>query len=136
MPFSLFAVMSACSFLLKKVTFIQKGCSSLCVIRHNSNLLFYITIRTSVPKMRCQSALPFHYCVILCSPLNKEKREGTFTCAGCGSPVFASSMKYDSGTGVSVTTVVGAFLLPAYPALRYPRHHARYVHRPLQTASV
>ena len=33
------------------------------------------------------------------SPLNTEKREGTFICAGCGSALFASSAKYDSGTG-------------------------------------
>jgi peptide-methionine (R)-S-oxide reductase len=33
------------------------------------------------------------------SPLNKEKREGTFACAGCGQPLFSSSAKYESGTG-------------------------------------
>ena len=33
------------------------------------------------------------------SPLNKEKRRGTFVCAGCGSSLFASAAKYDSGTG-------------------------------------
>jgi peptide-methionine (R)-S-oxide reductase len=33
------------------------------------------------------------------SPLNDEKREGTFICAGCGHPLFASATKYDSGTG-------------------------------------
>jgi peptide methionine sulfoxide reductase MsrB len=33
------------------------------------------------------------------SPLNKEKRRGTFVCAGCGSPLFSSNAKYDSGTG-------------------------------------
>ncbi len=33
------------------------------------------------------------------SPLNKEKRKGTFHCAGCGSPLFSSRTKYDSGTG-------------------------------------
>ena len=33
------------------------------------------------------------------SPLNKEKRRGTFACAGCGLPLFASATKYDSGTG-------------------------------------
>jgi len=33
------------------------------------------------------------------SPLNDEKREGTFFCAGCGQPLFASSTKCESGTG-------------------------------------
>ncbi|KAF5840421.1 methionine-R-sulfoxide reductase [Dunaliella salina] len=33
------------------------------------------------------------------SPLNNEKREGVFKCAGCGSPVFVSTTKYNSGTG-------------------------------------
>ncbi len=33
------------------------------------------------------------------SPLNNEKREGTFECAGCGLPLFSSDKKYDSGTG-------------------------------------
>jgi peptide-methionine (R)-S-oxide reductase len=33
------------------------------------------------------------------SPLNAEKRSGTFTCAGCGRPLFSSSAKFESGTG-------------------------------------
>ena len=33
------------------------------------------------------------------SPLNREKREGTFACAGCGQPLFASGTKFESGTG-------------------------------------
>jgi peptide-methionine (R)-S-oxide reductase len=33
------------------------------------------------------------------SPLNKEHRRGTFVCAGCALPLFASSTKFDSGTG-------------------------------------
>ena len=33
------------------------------------------------------------------SPLNKEKRDGTFVCAGCGQPLFTSDTKYESGTG-------------------------------------
>jgi peptide-methionine (R)-S-oxide reductase len=33
------------------------------------------------------------------SALNKEKRRGTFVCAGCDLPLFKSEWKYDSGTG-------------------------------------
>ena len=33
------------------------------------------------------------------SPLLEEKRKGTFACAGCDLPLFASETKYDSGTG-------------------------------------
>lgn len=33
------------------------------------------------------------------SPLNQEKRDGTFICAACYLPLFDSSAKYDSGTG-------------------------------------
>jgi peptide-methionine (R)-S-oxide reductase len=33
------------------------------------------------------------------SPLNKEKREGVFKCAGCGQPLFSSETKFESGTG-------------------------------------
>ena len=33
------------------------------------------------------------------SPLDREKRVGTFHCAGCDKPLFSSAHKYDSGTG-------------------------------------
>ena len=33
------------------------------------------------------------------SPLDREKRAGTFACAGCDLPLFASDKKFDSGTG-------------------------------------
>ncbi|MEN3235792.1 MULTISPECIES: peptide-methionine (R)-S-oxide reductase MsrB [Methylobacterium] len=33
------------------------------------------------------------------SPLNNEKRAGTFVCAGCGQPLFESDTKYESGSG-------------------------------------
>jgi peptide-methionine (R)-S-oxide reductase len=33
------------------------------------------------------------------SPLNAEKRAGTFTCAGCGTALFDAGTKFESGTG-------------------------------------
>lgn len=33
------------------------------------------------------------------SPLDREKRRGTFLCAADGNPLFSSATKYDSGTG-------------------------------------
>ncbi len=34
-----------------------------------------------------------------CSPLNAEKREGTYNCAVCGEVLFTSAEKYESGSG-------------------------------------
>ena len=53
------------------------------------------------------SLAPTQYKVLRChgtempgsSPLNSEKRAGTFACAGCGSPLFSSQTKFESGTG-------------------------------------
>lgn len=33
------------------------------------------------------------------SPLDREKRKGTFVCAGCGNRLYSSAAKYDSKTG-------------------------------------
>ena len=33
------------------------------------------------------------------SPLNYEKRQGDYYCAGCGTKLFSSDMKYESGSG-------------------------------------
>jgi len=33
------------------------------------------------------------------SPLNQEKREGSYHCVGCGTKLFESSTKYESGSG-------------------------------------
>lgn len=45
------------------------------------------------------------------SPLNDEKRPGTFVCAACDQPLFTTDMKYDSGTGWPsfFETLPGAF---------------------------
>jgi peptide-methionine (R)-S-oxide reductase len=33
------------------------------------------------------------------SPLDREKRRGTFVCAGCDNELYSSATKFDSGTG-------------------------------------
>ncbi len=33
------------------------------------------------------------------SPLNAEKRDGIYECAGCGQPLFQTNAKFESGTG-------------------------------------
>ena len=33
------------------------------------------------------------------SPLNQEKRNGVFSCAGCDLPLFSAETKFESGTG-------------------------------------
>ena len=33
------------------------------------------------------------------SPLNNEKREGSYHCVGCGTKLFDSKTKYESGSG-------------------------------------
>lgn len=45
------------------------------------------------------------------SPLNDEKRPGTFVCLACDQPLFTTDMKFDSGTGWPsfFETLPGAF---------------------------
>jgi peptide-methionine (R)-S-oxide reductase len=45
------------------------------------------------------------------SPLNKEKRKGTYHCAGCDLALFDAGKKFDSGTGWPsfFTTLPGVF---------------------------
>ena len=57
------------------------------------------------------------------SPLNGEKRQGVFVCAGCDLPVFTSAMKFESGTGWPsfFTTIPGVFGTSTDHKILYPR---------------
>ena len=57
------------------------------------------------------------------SPLDHEKRDGVFACAGCDLPLFTSAMKFDSGTGWPsfFTTIPGVFGTTTDHKLIFPR---------------
>lgn len=57
------------------------------------------------------------------SPLNAEKRQGVFACAGCDLPLFTSAMKFESGTGWPsfFTTIPGVFGTTTDYKILYPR---------------
>lgn len=63
------------------------------------------------------------------SPLDKEKRKGTFVCAGCELPLFKSDTKFDSGTGWPSfwAPIPGALATKVDYKLVYPRteYHCR-----------
>lgn len=64
------------------------------------------------------------------SPLNAEKREGVFCCAGCGQPLFTSNEKYDSGTGWPsfYDVIPGAIETSTDFKLGYPRTEYHCAH--------
>ena len=57
------------------------------------------------------------------SPLNNEKRAGTYHCAGCDLALFTAAMKFDSGTGWPsfFTTLPGVFATDTDFKLILPR---------------
>lgn len=64
------------------------------------------------------------------SPLNREKRAGVFRCAGCGTPVFTSDTKFESGTGwpsffQPVEGAIGETVDPSHFMKRTEVHCAR-----------
>lgn len=54
---------------------------------------------TSLGQLECRLCCRLLPAAAVCSPLNNEKRRGKFVCAGCGTPLFSSETKYNSGTG-------------------------------------
>jgi peptide-methionine (R)-S-oxide reductase len=64
------------------------------------------------------------------SPLNKEKRKGTFACAGCDLPLFSSETKFESGTGwpsfwAPIENAVGQGQDTSYGMIREEVHCSR-----------
>jgi len=59
------------------------------------------------PSAHCGTLTPEQYRILRehgteppgSSPLNKEKRKGVFFCADCGTALFSSETKFESGTG-------------------------------------
>ena len=64
------------------------------------------------------------------SPLNHEKRHGTFACAACAQPLFSSETKFESGTGwpsfyQPLENAVGTTVDTSYFMVRTEVHCAR-----------
>jgi len=86
------------------------GLGSLPVIAYAASALSKeaTTVKSKLSKSEWKKLLPEESYRVLfeeaterpgTSPLNGEKREGTFVCAACYNPLFASASKFESGTG-------------------------------------
>ena len=64
------------------------------------------------------------------SPLDHDRRPGTFACTGCGQPVFSAGTKFDSGSGwpsfwTPIEGAVGTTVDRSYFMVRIEVHCAR-----------
>jgi peptide-methionine (R)-S-oxide reductase len=64
------------------------------------------------------------------SPLNEEKRSGVYVCAACGHELFASTSKFESGTGwpsftAPLADAIGTTVDRSYFMVRTEVHCAR-----------
>ena len=87
---------------LRRKTLKLLSFSYLSVILLPYNLLYSVTKKIINPNLsEEQKRIMFNESTErpFTSPLNNEKRKGFFHCANCGAKLFASSAKFDSGTG-------------------------------------
>ena len=91
------------SLIRRKRNFLKLfGLSYLAALLLPYNLLYSITkkiINPNLSKEQKKIMLDESTERPYSSPLNNEKRKGFFHCANCGAKLFASSAKFDSGTG-------------------------------------
>jgi peptide-methionine (R)-S-oxide reductase len=75
-------------------------------VHHGASSMRFATVEKTVKEWR-ETLTPDQFHVLReegteppnSSELNNVKEDGIFTCAGCGSPLFVTRTKYDSGTG-------------------------------------
>ena len=88
--------------ILRRKFFKLLGLSYLSIVLFPYNLLHSVTkkvINPNLTKEQKRIMLEESTKRPYTSPLNQERREGFFHCANCGSKLFSSNAKFDSGTG-------------------------------------